>query len=114
MKKFILDFRLFRYKVIRTALLPNTIVVKSIHNTVNCSVCKMKEMISLKLILFVCASTQMLNDNMRIHAFVHEFLRWEKLSYAFSSGFVTTDCVEYCVRKKVFGWNPVLFHNIKF
>lgn len=38
-KKFILDFRLFRYKVTRTALFPNTITAKRIHKTVNCSVC---------------------------------------------------------------------------
>lgn len=40
MKKFILDLRLFKYKVISTALFPKTIVAKSIHNTVNCSVWK--------------------------------------------------------------------------
>lgn len=38
MKKFIRDFLLFRYKVMRTAELPNTIVAKRIHRTVNCSV----------------------------------------------------------------------------
>lgn len=43
MKKFILDLRLFKYKVISTALFPKTIVAKSIHNTVNCSVCKENE-----------------------------------------------------------------------
>lgn len=42
MKKFILDLRLLRYNVIKTALLPSTIVAKRIHNTVNCSVCKEK------------------------------------------------------------------------
>lgn len=41
MKKFIRDFRLlFISKVTRTAVLPRTMTAKSIHNTVNCSVCK--------------------------------------------------------------------------
>lgn len=39
MKKFILDLRLFRYKVIKTAEFPSTMVKSRIHNTVNCSVC---------------------------------------------------------------------------
>lgn len=43
MKKFIRDFRLLLIsKVTRTAVLPRTMTAKSIHNTVNCSVCKWK------------------------------------------------------------------------
>lgn len=49
MKKFILDFRLFRYKVTSTALFPNTITAKSIHKTVNCSVCKRRKEIKMTI-----------------------------------------------------------------